>query len=223
MTLKSVLASSAVLIGLAIAGSAYAYGSDYTLATSAGDLNPEGTYANLTNPYNFRTDGAWGSYVGPTGSGTFEVLNGAGDATERFYYDTVNLTAGTPYVILADIANNYSVNAPVIQLTVDGFNVGASQTLTGPYGEYQNPSNTATPVAGPFVVHSFSYTPTVSGAHTIGFVDLDTAPNGNDFSFDPATSGLAVPEPASWALMTIGVFGLGFALRSRRQLALAAA
>jgi hypothetical protein len=221
MAFKSLLASSIAVMGLAFAVGAHAYGSDYTLTTTLGGLQPEGTYANLTNPYILRNDGAWGSYVGPTGSGTFEVVNGAGDPTERFYYETLNLTAGTPYVILADIANNYSINAPVIQLVVDGSNVGASQTLTGPYGEFQNPNNSATPVAGPFIVHAFTYTPIVSGAHTVGFVDLDTQPDGNDFSFDPATSGLSVPEPASWALMTIGMFGLGAGLRSRRRAAFA--
>ena len=215
MTLKSVLISSVALLGLAAAGGASAYSSDYVQAFTAGDLQPEGTYANLANPYIIRTDGAWGSYLAPSGTGTFEVVNGAGDPTMRFYYDTVNLVAGTPYVIGADMVDNYSISAPVIQLMVDGANVGPSQTLTGPYGEYQNADNSAPPVPGPWLVYDFSYVPTVTGPHTIAFVDLNTDANGNDFSFDPMSSGV-VPEPAVWALMGIGLFGMGGALRSRR-------
>ena len=148
MTLKSVLISSVALLGLAAAGGASAYSSDYVQAFTAGDLQPEGTYANLANPYIIRTDGAWGSYLAPSGTGTFEVVNGAGDPTMRFYYDTVNLVAGTPYLIGADMVDNYSISAPVIQLMVDGANVGPSQTLTGPYGQYQNADNSAPPVPG---------------------------------------------------------------------------
>ena len=226
MTLKSILASSAVLASLAVAGGASAYGSDYALTTSAGGLQPEGTYANLTNPYIFRTDGAWGSYVAPPTSttGIFEVVNGAADPTARFFYETDSLTAFVPYTFAADIANNYPVSPPVIQLVVNGVNTGASQTLSALVtGNSFTPTN-APPLPGPFMIHDFTFTPTTSGSYTIGFVDLNTDAGGNDFSFDPMSSGLvsSAPEPASWALMTIGFFGLGGAVRSRRRSALAA-
>ena len=216
MTSKFLLVSAAAAGALVAAGSASAL-SDYTYTDTIGGLQPEGTYAIDTNPHNIRTDGAWGSYLAPTGTGTFEIVNGAGDPTLRFFYETVSLTAGTPYVVAADIVNNYNQSPPVIQLTVDGSAVGASQALTGPYGEYQDPDNTVPAMPGPWIVHDFTYTPTVSGSHVIAFVDLNTEASGNDFSFDPATSGLAVPEPTTWALMLVGAAGLGGALRARRS------
>ena len=44
----------------------------------------------------------------------------------------------------------------------------------------------------------------------------------NAFEFDGLAGTLAVPEPASWALMIMGFGGVGAALRSRRRPALAA-
>jgi MYXO-CTERM domain-containing protein len=49
--------------------------------------------------------------------------------------------------------------------------------------------------------------------------------SGNSFEFDDIAAGVsAAPEPASWAIMLMGMFGLGGLLRSqrRRQVALAA-
>ncbi|MGH6993058.1 MAG: PEPxxWA-CTERM sorting domain-containing protein, partial [Caulobacteraceae bacterium] len=41
--------------------------------------------------------------------------------------------------------------------------------------------------------------------------------NGGDGSVDIVELAAAVPEPASWALMLAGFFGLGAALRARRS------
>jgi hypothetical protein len=49
-----------------------------------------------------------------------------------------------------------------------------------------------------------------------------TFTSGQDaFEFDNLAGTLAVPEPASWALMILGFGGVGAALRSRRKLAIA--
>jgi hypothetical protein len=48
-------------------------------------------------------------------------------------------------------------------------------------------------------------------------------PTGTDFAFNLLGSAVGVPEPATWAMMLVGLFGLGAAMRSRRQLASATA
>lgn len=54
------------------------------------------------------------------------------------------------------------------------------------------------------------------------FVEVSHPKNqGDNFLIDTVTTG--VPEPASWAMMLMGFFGLGGALRSRRAGAQAAA
>ena len=54
------------------------------------------------------------------------------------------------------------------------------------------------------------------------FIITSNTAAGADLKFfsDPS---LPVPEPATWAMMLVGLFGLGAAMRSRRQLAAATA
>jgi hypothetical protein len=48
-------------------------------------------------------------------------------------------------------------------------------------------------------------------------------PQASDLAFTLSGSPAGVPEPASWAMMLLGFFGLGGALRARRRMTLAAA
>ena len=69
-------------------------------------------------------------------------------------------------------------------------------------------------------LHAFSIsTGFVAGLNTLDFVTLDTGPPSalrvDDLAGTAAVIG--VPEPASWALMLVGFFGLGGALRTRRR------
>jgi hypothetical protein len=79
-------------------------------------------------------------------------------------------------------------------------------------------------------LHAFSISSGfVAGLNTLDFVILDTGPPSAMRVDDLAgtanavipTPTIAVPEPASWALMLVGFFGLGGALRTRRRLGVA--
>jgi hypothetical protein len=66
----------------------------------------------------------------------------------------------------------------------------------------------------------FTYTGVtgVDGLKSIALTNLNTEPSGNDFALDDmSVSGVAVPEPASWALMLVGFGGLGAMLRANRR------
>jgi hypothetical protein len=211
MSLKSLVFSTAAL-SLAAAGGAHAL-TDYTLGTTPGSLNPEGTYGVDSTPIRLRTDGAWGNYAAPTGApADFEIVNASATPGARFFYETYDFVAGKTYGIHVTAADNYSVSAPTIQVTVGGVQVGAVQSLdNGHYGTtYTNPA-----LPGPWQSLTYNYTATSSGPQTLAFVDTNLQASGNDFSFDPSVSG--VPEPATWALMLVGAAGMGGALRTRRR------
>lgn len=57
-----------------------------------------------------------------------------------------------------------------------------------------------------------------------GITDSISNPSGACCGITPLSLTVtAVPEPATWAMMLLGVGAMGFAMRSRRRLALAAA
>lgn len=70
--------------------------------------------------------------------------------------------------------------------------------------------------------NTFDFSP-LAGANSIEVFYADRAQTGASLSFNVSnivTS--AVPEPATWAMMLVGLGGLGVAMRSRRRLAAAA-
>ncbi len=200
--MKLLLAASAAL---AAAGAAHA-ATDYAYTTS--DIGA-GQYGVETTPFTQRPDGAWGNYSAPDGSSPFQVFNGATTAGERFWYQGENVVSGDTYDVTLVIANNYAVSAPVIQFSVGGTDYDAPVTLGGP--PYGTDITDGSP--GPWVTYHFSYTAGSTGSVVFALTDTNLDGNGNDFSV--ASAG--VPEPAAWALMISGLFGIGAALRLSRR------
>ncbi len=212
MNMKLLLAASAVF---AIAGAAQA-GTDYSFVPS-GDIGA-GQYGVETTPFTQRPDGAWGNYSAPDGSSAFQVFNGATTDGTRFWFQSGNVVSGGKYDVTLVIANNYAISAPVIQFSVNGIDVDPSVTLGGP--PYGTDITDGSP--GPWVTYHFSYTAGSTGSVVFALTDTNTDGSGNDFSV--ASASVNVPEPAAWALMISGMFGIGAALRlSRRRTAALAA
>ena len=155
-----------------------------------------------TNTILVRPDGAWGSLEAPTPGANFLVVNGAtslnADGSLRdFVKENILLTAGTPESFTFDVANLYPVSPPTVVVTVNG-------VVTGPSS--YTPSDT-----GVWHQETFTFTPTSTGWASVGFADFNLVAGGNDF----AVSGLSVPEPATWAMLILGLGALGVALRRR--------
>ena len=69
--------------------------------------------------------------------------------------------------------------------------------------------------ADPFTTHTYSFTTATAG----NLVFTDSGPSNQQGNLLDNVSLTAVPEPASWAMMIVGLFGLGAALRRRNATA----
>jgi hypothetical protein len=189
--------------------------SDYIYAGVAGTPSPtsgnantlwdEGTYSVGINPYLFHS--SWTSFGDhTTGTGDMLIVNGA-ESPVTVWQGTLSspLVVGQTYEFSAWVANLYPppvgvgttpINPAQLQFSVGGSAIGSIYTApgVGVWSEF-----TATFVAG---------------IEPIAVLDLDTAPNGNDFALDDI-SIIAVPEPATMALA--GLSGLSLLLFRRQR------
>ena len=191
--------------------------SDYIYAGVAGTPSPtthnvntlwdEGTYSVGINPYLFHS--SWTSFGDhTTGTGDMLIVNGA-ESPVTVWQGTLSspLVVGQTYEFSAWVANLYPppvgvgttpINPAQLQFSVGGSTIGSMYTApgVGVWSEF-----TATFVAG---------------IEPIAVLDLDTAPNGNDFALDDI-SIIAVPEPGTLALFaSSGLLALVGWRRSRK-------
>lgn len=139
------------------------------------------------------------------GSRSLDLSGNAAGGVEQ----TIATVAGQSYKVTFDLAGNPD-GAPTIKtidVTYDGGSAAFNFDTTG----HTESSMGWTP-------ESFVFTAT-GASTTFDFSSADATPYG------PALDNVsisAVPEPATWAVMTIGLIGLGGVLRRRRRLAVAA-
>jgi hypothetical protein len=138
----------------------------------------------------------------------------------------------------SSICQNLEVNAntyDTVTQTVSGLSVGQAYTLSWAYGGRPGGGPQALDVSfggqllttdtgseGVWTDNSFRFLAT-SGTETLQFAsrNLGGLPSyGNEITNVSLT---AVPEPAAWATMLLGFFGLGAALRANRRSSIQAA
>jgi hypothetical protein len=74
--------------------------------------------------------------------------------------------------------------------------------------------------AQPYTLYTLEFT---GASGKVEFTDTGPATQQGDLLDNVSVSSSAVPEPMTWALMLVGVAGVGGSLRARRPLAAAAA
>jgi choice-of-anchor C domain-containing protein len=217
---SSFLALSVVSSALAFA---FASGAQASLfANGSFELGPNpGTFATLNGGDTSIT--GWtvgggpnsidyiGSYwVASNGDRSLD-LNGLVPGSISQSFDVIS---GQAYKVTFDMAGNPAGGPEVKTLTS-----AANATVYVPPGF--DVSNTDLQHMG-WISHSFTFTAS-GNSETLTFASTTSGPSGNGtfpFAFGPALDNVsvtAVPEPATWAMMILGFFGIGFVAYRRKS------
>jgi hypothetical protein len=183
--------------------------SAYTYETPASNvLVPEGTYTVTGDPHSVHD--SWITLSG----GNELIVNGATSGQPTIWEEDGISGAGSYHFSAAvtNICCNISYtgdNEPsqiIFQFSTDS---GATwhditNQLTNPPSDAGNP-------------YALAANFTTTGTFDIRAVNGLTAAGGNDFAIDDIVVTSAVPEPAAWAMLLIGFFGVGAATRALRS------
>ncbi|WP_414902060.1 PEPxxWA-CTERM sorting domain-containing protein [Sphingomonas flavalba] len=165
---------------------------------------------------------AWHGYfsaIGDHGSGSGNMLlvNGASDITKNVWVSgAIAVSAGQDYFFEAFVASLYPSSPPILTFlyALDG----------GPAQELATLSNTLELGVWEGLSTSFN----TGSATTVQLFLRNAQPayNGNDFAVDDVYLGTTsivnpgpiggVPEPATWAMMILGMGAVGGAMRRRK-------
>jgi hypothetical protein len=182
------------------------FSSDYTF--TVGTLYDPAVYNVGPNPND--THGSWASFYDHTlGNADGEMMIVNGDATDstRVWYQSIGLVSGQSYLFDFFMRSTYDTSPAVLSLSVAGTEVA------GPFN--------AGLISDGWLHYTGNFTAGATGSAEVAIWNKNTDFTGNDFALDDISLA-AVPEPATWAMMLTGFFGMGSMLR-RRRAALAAA
>ena len=187
------------------------FNSDTPATPSAGDGLFHSTSSDPENAPNAASVDIIGS--GPNGT-SYDLLPGNG------YYVDLDGTSGNGNLPFAGQITSYGTTGTfaagnyVLTFELAGNQRGApTQTTVVDFGSF---STTVTPTSSSqgFETYTFNVDNTLNGAH-LQFSDI--GPSTQQGSLLDNVSVSAVPEPATWAMMLLGFFGMAFAIRSNRR------
>ena len=167
--------------------------SDYVLT---GSNSTEGQYTVTATPSSF--NGAFfngGDHT--SGTGKMMVINGATSGSPAVWRQTITVTALTTYQFRGFVATAVAGGPAVLNLKINGFQMGSS--ITAPNG------------VGTWIQWDQSFTPLVNSTATLEIINSNLSTFPNDFYLDDL-SVQAVPEP-----MTLAAMGLGLMMLKRRR------
>jgi hypothetical protein len=157
-----------------------------------------------------------------TSSGYFELFEAG-----RVLYDQGPSAAATAFFEIEGEAPRTTTGGNFSVASVDVPDVGAAHNFTMPfvYLDAQTASLTASMLvstAGNPCLDPGAYCGGAVIDPTHGFLPLvaktySLVVDNSDGFIEPVFGQAAVPEPATWAMMVIGFFGLGGAIRARRR------
>ncbi|WP_232474085.1 PEPxxWA-CTERM sorting domain-containing protein [Sphingomonas sp. MA1305] len=148
------------------------------------------------------------SYKGYTFGNVYNV------AGQSYGYGYAAGVVSAPNVIFNGYGNIASISSATAFLLNSAYFTGAygdqSVTVTGYNGLTQVFSETFDTLISSPTLHSFNAVPITS----FSFVSPNSQVVIDNLNLSPATA--AVPEPATWALMILGMGAVGFAMRRRK-------
>lgn len=193
-----IFAAAAALMAIGGPASAAVFSDNFESYTTALNQTNFGTNWTVTSgSVDLVGPGLFGELCN-TGSKCVDLDGSTSDAGV-FASLALNLTGGVTYTAHYDVAANRRGGTDL--LTVMFGTASAMYTLT------------SASALDPFTTLALSFTPGTTGSYNLSF---STAGGDNIGPLLDNVSVVAVPEPATWAMMIIGFGGVGALMRRRR-------
>ncbi len=189
--------------------STYTYVTPLAVPGGGSNMVPENTYTVGTNAFNQHP--SWAS-IGAFSGKNYLIANGSSTNDAAVWAQTlVGLVVGNTYNFSA-WATNVCCNS-----TYGGTNISPLIISVGSGGTPTTiASSGALGATGTWTQFLGSFVATSTSTNLAIFTDVNAA-SGNDFGLDEISVTAAVPEPATWLMMMLGMAGVGFSLRRKKQ------